>query len=202
MHADPAQIAIDTGSQLKIRLNFSAEVFPGYTGLVVAEGELRAMTWGFPRAQRSKKTGQPLKPRPVCNARGDDNRDSPFWRDSFQRRRCLIPATHWAEPQGPKGAMTKTWYRPAGQDLFYVAGIWRPTAEWGDAYSMVMVDASAEMIEVHDRMPVILRPDELRQWTDGSAVDAFALIRTWQGPLDMDASSERWGSSPPGPLLI
>jgi putative SOS response-associated peptidase YedK len=97
------------------------------------------MTWGFPLVIKSKKTGLPLKPKPVNNAR-EDKLANTFWRDSFVKRRCLIPVTAWAEAEGDKGRMTRTWYSLADDDLFAVAGVWRPTAEWGHAYSMVMVD--------------------------------------------------------------
>ena len=67
--------------------NFAAEVYPGYPGLVVAEGEARMMTWGFPLALKGK-SGQALKPKPVNNAR-EDKLGTAFWRASFERRRCL-----------------------------------------------------------------------------------------------------------------
>ena len=50
--------------------NFASEVYPGYPGLVFAKGELRSMVWGFPLVLKGKN-GQPLKPRPVNNARSD-----------------------------------------------------------------------------------------------------------------------------------
>jgi putative SOS response-associated peptidase YedK len=46
------------------------QVYPGYPGLVVANGELRSMVWGFPLVLKGK-TGQALKPKPVNNARAD-----------------------------------------------------------------------------------------------------------------------------------
>jgi putative SOS response-associated peptidase YedK len=114
--------------------NFGEEVYPGYPGVVVTEGRARTMTWGFPLAMKSKKTGLPLKPKPVNNAR-EDKLATPFWRDSFAKRRCLIPVTAWAEAEGEKGRMTRTWHALPDHDLFAVAGVWRPTAEWGDAYT-------------------------------------------------------------------
>lgn len=95
------------------------------------------MVWGFPLSLKGK-SGQPLKPKPVNNAR-EDKLGSSFWKPSFERRRCLIPVSAWAEAEGNKGEMTPTWYSVAGQDVFMVVGIWRPTEEWGNAYSMVMV---------------------------------------------------------------
>ena len=138
--------------------NFVAEVYPGYPGLVVAEGKARAMNWGFPLVLTGKQ-GQKLKPKPVTNAR-DDKLTTAFWRDSFQNRRCIIPVTAWAEPQGQARLMTRSWYSLSGVDLIAVAGLWRPTVEWGLCYTMVMADSSSHTAEVHDRMPVILNPED------------------------------------------
>ena len=88
--------------------NFAAEVYPGYPGLVVAQGRAQAMNWGFPVVLTGKQ-GQKLRPKPVTNAR-EDKLGTAFWRDSFAQRRCLIPVTQWAEPQGESGRMTRTWY--------------------------------------------------------------------------------------------
>ena len=87
--------------------NFGEEVFPGYPGVVVADGALVSMTWGFPLSRKGAK-GQPLKPKPVNNTRAD-KLDGFFWRYSFAERRCLIPLTAWAEAEGPKGGKTRSW---------------------------------------------------------------------------------------------
>ena len=175
--------------------NFAAEVYPGYPGLVVAEGRAQAMHWGFPLVLRGKQ-GQPLKPKPVTNAR-DDKLGTAFWRDSFTHRRCLIPVSHWAEPHGEPRRMTRSWYGLPGEDLFAVAGLWRQSAEWGAVYTMVMVDSSAQMAEVHDRMPVILRGDDWAEWTDSAPEAAFALCRTWAGELVADHTDARWADGKP-----
>ena len=180
--------------------NFAAEVYPGYPGLVVAEGRAWAMNWGFPLVLKGKQ-GQPLRPKPVTNAR-DDKLGTAFWRDSFQHRRCLIPVSHWAEPQGAAGRMTRSWYGLPDAPLFAVAGLWRPSAEWGAVYTMVMVESSPQMAEVHDRMPVILRAEDQSVWVDGSPEEAFALCQTWGGDLVADHTAERWaGDGAQGALL-
>lgn len=120
--------------------NRADEIYPGYPGVVLAQGALRTMAWGFPVVLKGRQ-GQPLRPRPVTNAR-DDKLHTRFWRDSFVARRCLIPADAWAEPEGADRAMTRTWYAPAGEYPFAIAGLWRPTDIWGDTYAMVMVDAA------------------------------------------------------------
>lgn len=172
-------------------LNASAEVYPGYTGLVVADGIVRAMTWGFPLAQRSKRTGEPLKPRPVNNARSD-KLDSFMWRYSFEERRCLIPMTAWAEAEGQRGAMTRTWLSLPDQPLFAAAGIWRSSDEWGEVYSMVMTDSCGAAAECHDRMPVILHPQDWSRWQGDAPADARALCVPYQGDVSLERTADGW----------
>lgn len=174
--------------------NFGEEVYPGYPGLVVAEGRVRQMAWGFPVVLKGKQ-GQPLKPKPVNNAR-DDKLMTGFWRDSFIKRRCLIPVSQWAEAEGEAGSKTRTWYRLAGQEMFAAAALWRPTAEWGEAYTMVMSDACAQMAEVHDRMPVILTRDQWEPWQHGAPEEALALARTCDLELEIERTDERWAGRP------
>lgn len=190
MRSSIAEIAQVFGVSADAGANFGEEVYPGYPGVIVAEGNARTMTWGFPLVLTGKQ-GQRLKPKPVNNAR-EDKLGTAFWRDSFARRRCLIPVSAWAEAEGEKGRMTRTWYSLAGSDLFAVAGIWRPTQEWGDAYSMVMVDGCAQMAEVHDRMPVVLAKDDWKAWLESPPEAAFALCRTCPDPLMVDRTIQPW----------
>ena len=188
------EIAQLFGAVAELGANFGAEVYPGYPGVVIAERRARTMSWGFPVVLKGKQ-GQPLKPKPVTNAR-DDKLLTPFWKPSMAARRCLIPVSAWAEPQGKPRQMTRTWYSLPGEEVFAVAGLWRPTAEWGHAYAMVMVDACPQMAEVHDRMPVVLERSEWAQWTQGSPDEALALVRTCDNELYVDATEERWAGGP------
>lgn len=186
------------------QFNVQADVYPKYPGMVIRVEQgvrhLEAMTWGFPRHSVNKRTGRPNKPSPVNNARDDRLLDPRWpWKESFEGRRCLIPLTAWAEAEGPEGQMTCTWYSLPDEDLFAVGGIWRPSDEWGDVYSMVMVNGCAQMSEVHDRMPVILRPDQYDLWTSGSLDDALALVRTCGDPLQVDRTADRWGQRKAAP---
>jgi len=171
--------------------NFSDEVYPGYPGLVVAGGALRKMSWGFPLVMKGKN-GQPLKPKPVNNAR-TDKLDSFFWRYSFEERRCLIPVSAWAEAQGPKGSKTRTWLSLPDQQLIACAGVWRESDEFGTCYSMVMTDsAGSPASDVHSRMPVLLRAEDYDGWVSGSPDDARALCRPWNGDLTIDRTDQPW----------
>lgn len=185
-----AEVANLFGVEADSQANFAQEVYPGYPGLVVAEGRARAMTWGFPLILTGKQ-GQKLKPKPVTNAR-EDKLLTGFWRDSFVHRRCLVPVSQWAEAEGAARQMTRTWYGLPDSETFAVAGLWRPSAEWSDVYTMVMVDGHPQMAEVHDRMPLILSHAAQRYWLEGSPDDALALCRTWEGALTVYRTDERW----------
>ncbi len=173
--------------------NYADEVYPGYPGLVVADGALRQMTWGFPLARVSKVTGKPLKPKPVNNTRAD-KLDSFFWRYSFQERRCLIPLTAWAEAEGPRGGKTRTWLNLPDQTIFACAGIWRTSDEWGDVYSMVMTDACGTAAECHSRMPVIIQPNDWTRWQSTSPAKAQAICVPYEGAVRIDRTREPWTS--------
>lgn len=173
--------------------NFAAEVFPGYPGLVVAGGALRVMNWGFP-LQLKGKDGQKLKPKPVGNAR-TDKLESFFWRGSFEQRRCLIPVSGWAEAEGPKGRMTRTWLTLRDEEIFTFAGVWRSSAEWGQCYSMVMTDAAGAAAQVHTRMPVILARADHAVWTEGGIDAARSLCRPWPGEILIEHTAQPWAAS-------
>lgn len=194
MRHDRAEVARLFRADIPTGANYASEVYPGYPGLVTAHDQARVMHWGFPLIRTGGK-GQKLKPKPkpkpVTNAR-DDKLHTPFWRSSFERRRCLIPVSQWAEPEGEERRMTRTWYALPGGEPFAVAGLWQPTDVWGKCYTMVMVPSCDQMAEVHGRMPVILRRDDWGTWLDGGPAEAFRLCQTWDGVLDVERTDVLW----------
>ncbi|MWV27483.1 SOS response-associated peptidase [Aurantiacibacter rhizosphaerae] len=165
-------------------------VYPGYPGMVLAEGRLAQMSWGFP-LNRTGAKGQPLKPKPINNAR-TDKLGSSFWAASFKTRRCLIPVSAFAEAEGPKGGKTRTWFSLPDSDLMAVAGFWRDSAEFGEAYTMVMTEACIHVQGVHDRMPVILPQADWQQWLQGTPNDAYQLCRPYSGDMQVTRTDEPW----------
>lgn len=151
-------------------LNAAADVYPGYKGLVIAGGEVRAMTWGFPITLIGKR-GQPLKPKPVNNARFD--KLGTYWKRWADNpaQRCLIPAERYAEAVGERGKMTLTWLSVRDAPLFAWAGFWRRSDEWGDCFTSVMTDCDPGLSEIHDRAPVILEPGEWETWLTAPLAD-------------------------------
>lgn len=109
--------------------------------MVVREAEgmrvLQSMVWGFLRPMKSKKTGLPIKPTPVNNIADLTNF---MWRGIAPKPqwRCLIPVINFAEAEGKKGSMTRTWFAVKNRLAFAWAGMWRISDEWEAAYSGMM----------------------------------------------------------------
>ena len=170
-------------------------IFPAYDGPVIRLGgdggrELTMMHWGFILPQRDRA------PKAVNNCRDDKARTSRFWASSFSERRCLIPATGFAEyhPENrdANGHKTVVWFAVAGDGPvtpFCFAGIWR---SWKgnyrgelremDVYSMLTTRPNEVVRPIHPtRMPVILDSTDHEQWLSGSEEDAAELLRPFAG---------------------
>lgn len=151
------------------------------------------MEWGFPTTVKGAK-GQPLV-KYVTNAR---NLASPFWRSSLNNpaSRCLVPFTHFAEPHPDRGKgddnlPKQAWFCLPDQPVGVFAGFWRMT-ERGPAYAFATCEPNAIVAPIHPKaMPAILQPGEWDTWLDGSAEDAAALVRPYEGLMDMQVTTPR-----------
>ena len=155
------------------------------------------MTWGFPlilaaARKRAQEQGRQPRPKPVNNAR-TDKLSSPFWnRWTGPEYRCIIPVTRYAEAYGPIGKMYEAWVSVPDQELFAVAGLWRPSDAWGNCYTMVMTDAAGEAAEAHSRMPVILEQNSVAAWLSDPIEQAVELCRPWEGDVEINWTDELW----------
>ena len=170
-------------------------IFPRYSAPVVrmtvaGERELVSMHWGFLLPQVSAKTGKPILPKAVTNARDDKLRSSSFWRGSFAERRCLVPATSFAEATGHPA--TYYWFGLVAEDPdtrppFAFAGLWRSfRGEYRgelveiDTHTIITTSPNDLVRPFHpERMPVILDPKDHETWLGGSSGDAALLLRSF-----------------------
>lgn len=180
-----------------LRSNTGGEVYPGSPGTVVREdgGErvMESMTWGWP--MKFKWMGEAAKPKAVNNIAELGKWP---WRDFIDKPqfRCLIPLTAFAEAEGPKGRMTRTWFSVKDQPVFAWAGLWSEDRRygWGNVYSGLMTECNEAIRPVHDRMPVLLMPDEYERWLHGSPDDVLAFqARCFPDDLiEMTRTDELW----------
>ncbi len=112
----------------------------------------------------------------MANARADTAFEKPTFRNAMKSRRCLIPADVFYEWQVVSGASRKRPHairRPDGEP-FAIGGLWEYwKAKEGDSDSEPIVscailttDANTLMAPIHNRMPVIIRPEAYSAWLD------------------------------------
>jgi putative SOS response-associated peptidase YedK len=89
--------------------------------------------------------------------------------------------------------MTRTWLSLPDAEMFAAAGLWRPSDEWGACYAMVMTDsAGTDAASVHERMPVVLAPEDHPRWLGAPPEEALSLCRGWPAPLAIDRTPDPW----------
>jgi putative SOS response-associated peptidase YedK len=149
----------------------SALVRKSDPGVVVrADGRVELMRWGFYREFN-----------PAINNARADKLEGGMWKEAFHERRCVIPMTLFYEwGPGVGGKKQAHEFDDPDDDYLWVAGIWEDSAEFGSCYSMVTTASSPLMAPIHDRMPALLRPEEMQEFLAGSGRWDF---RPFAGPL-------------------
>lgn len=132
------------------------------------EREIVPLKWGLiPHWAKDPSIGNRM-----INARGETVSEKPSFRNSFKRRRCIIPASGFYEwKQAPDNSKMKTPYFIHAEDgaLFGFAGLWEHWMSKDDgseleSCAIITTAANAFMAPVHDRMPVILHPKDYADW--------------------------------------
>jgi putative SOS response-associated peptidase YedK len=130
--------------------------------------EYAPLKWGLvPSWAQDPAVGNKL-----CNARAETVTEKPSFREAFKRRRCLIPASGFYEwrkqTSGPKQPF---YFYVKDEEVFAFAGLFeewldRETGELLETCSIITTTANKVLEPVHERMPVILKPDDYDQWLD------------------------------------
>ena len=108
----------------------------------------------------------------LINARAETVAEKPSFRAAFRQRRCLIPADGFYEWQQVTGSRQKQPYFISLQDErpFAFAGLYErwnsPDGENFDTCTILTTAANEAIAPIHNRMPVILAPQEYAQWLD------------------------------------
>jgi putative SOS response-associated peptidase YedK len=151
--------------------------------VVVADGDrvLDLYRWGLiPSWAKDPKIGYKM-----INARAETVAEKPSYRRPFQRQRCLVPADGFYEwridpTKPPKAARTPMRIVLKSNEPFAFAGLWD---HWKDAegretrsFTILTTAANDLVASIHDRMPVILQPQDEAPWLDPSS-DPDTLLK-------------------------
>ncbi len=122
-------------------------------------------SWGLlPSWAKEKEHG--LRP---INARTETILEKPQFKRLMSSKRCLVPADGFYEWK--RVGKTKTPYRIVlkDQELFTFAGLWDEWVDQGsgevfNTFTVITTEPNELMAGIHNRMPVILHPEEERLW--------------------------------------
>lgn len=171
------------GITLPAEVCFSYHIAPSERACVITSdmpNALQPMQWGLvpnwnPVGRASKR---------IINARAETLLQKPTFRDSAQRRRCIVPADSFYEWRLQADGQRKP-YRIIDADgsLLFMAGLWE---EWPDTegpnrtFVIVTVPASSDLSELHNRMPALLFGEaERHRWLSANtpAQRLMSLLR-------------------------
>lgn len=136
------------------------------------------MLWGFREpwmAERAMK--------PQINARGEGIAGKRMFAHAYAKRRCLIPVDNFFEWRSTR--LPKQPYALAMADgaPFALAGLWAAypdaaTGQWLRNFAVITAAANEMIADIHERMPVILAPDDYERWL-GIEPDPHDLLKAF-----------------------
>lgn len=142
----------------------SGEIRPTNVVPVIASGRngnkaAFPMKWGFQIPGRSL----------IVNARTETAFEKPTFKDSWEKHRCIIPASWYFEWEqlignaGQKKNGDKYMIQPRGSSMTWLAGLYR-MEEGLPVFAVLTKETTPELQNIHDRMPLIFPKDLIQEW--------------------------------------
>src|SRR5882672_1389435 len=124
----------------------------------------------------------------TINGMSETVAEKPAFRDAMKRRRCLIPADGFYEWLRISSKEKQPYnFGMIDDSIFAFAGLWErwrdPAGEVVETCTILTTKPNALVADVHDRMPVILKPDDYELWLDPGVTDT-ALVTDCLQPFD------------------
>jgi len=139
------------------------------------ERSLEVMRWGLvPFWAKDIKVGFAN-----INAKAEGIEEKPAFREAFQRRRCLVPVDNFYEWKKAGAGKQPYAIALADRGLMALAGlweIWRSSAgERVRSLAIITTTPNELCAKLHNRMPVVLRPETWPAWLGEEPADAHRL---------------------------
>jgi putative SOS response-associated peptidase YedK len=136
------------------------------------KNRLGYLRWGLiPSWAKDEKIGFKL-----INARSETLLEKPSFGDAFKKRRCLIIADSFYEWKRNDDQTKKPMrIKLKSSHLFAMAGLWErwKSPEGKVIYTCTVITTSGNevMKDIHERMPVILKPEDEKIWLNREITD-------------------------------
>ncbi len=153
-HEMEKELGLDIGT-----ISFSAgDVTPGTSPMVLAAAKgdvskginILNMFWGI--SGNDKKL--------IINSRAETVLDKPMFSAAMEHRRLIIPAAGFYEWDNDKNKVM--FFRKDNKPI-YLAGLYQ-LSENKDSFVILTTAANESMIKVHDRMPLMIEGNAVRDW--------------------------------------
>ena len=129
--------------------------------------------WGFPLSEDSSQV--------VINARSESVFEKTMFRQAMKSRRCLIVGAGFYEWKRDEKPSKVFWFHHDREPFMVFAGLYQVTKHQSGQQkvyaSMLTTSANEVMQPIHDRLPVMLNPDQYRHWADPkTSIDELAFL--------------------------
>lgn len=131
----------------------------------------------------------------LINASAENINEKISYKNAFKAKRCIIPADSYFEWK-QLGKKSRVPYRIflRNEKLFAFAGMWE---EYDDedgtpihTFTIITTSANSLVNEIHERMPVILKPEHEKAWlSPGTSQSDLLQMLTPYDPNEMDMYS-------------
>lgn len=147
---------------------------------------ISAKSWGL--IPRWTKPGEQPKVAPI-NARSETVGEKPMFRSLVKGNRCIVPASGFYEWERRDGGKQPWFIHRSNGQLMLFAGLYDDARNADGSprpsYTILTTRSNDAMAGLHDRMPVIIPPDEVEHWLSRSESD-FAALDYLLHPLKSD----------------
>lgn len=164
--------------------------------------KLEMLHWGLiPSWAKDPEVGNRM-----INARAETVAEKPSYRKAFQERRCLILADGFYEWQKTDNGKQPFYIRMEDESPFALAGLWESWRNGREIRSCTIITTAPNELaaSIHNRMPVILHPEDYDMWLDpdfderepltsllkpfpAEAMEAYPVSRRVNKPANNDA---------------
>jgi putative SOS response-associated peptidase YedK len=124
----------------------------------------------------------------MINARAETVAAMPAWRTAFRKRRCLTPADGFYEWRQTGSGKQPCYIRMRNARVFAFAGLWECRTGYDErieSCSIIVTETNEIIRPVHERMPVIVAPEDYLQWLDPAVANGeriTLLLRPYPAP--------------------
>ena len=115
----------------------------------------------------------------IVNARAETVNQKSMFKDYVNNGRCVVPVSgyyEWKQPDEGQKKKIKHHIKDRQGNLLFMAGLWRDGKD-GREFIIITKNPVGDIVNIHNRMPVMLRTDQLEAWLNGTMpIEELSLL--------------------------